>query len=66
MAAALDAVAAAGHYADGSRPGVAGAPLPNILLIPGTSPVAHLRDNVTGAGLASRVERRTPGPLRCG
>jgi pyridoxine 4-dehydrogenase len=25
---------------------------PNILLIPGTSSVAHLRDNVTGAGLA--------------
>jgi aryl-alcohol dehydrogenase-like predicted oxidoreductase len=25
---------------------------PNILLIPGTSSVAHLRENVTGAGLA--------------
>ena len=25
---------------------------PNILLIPGTSSVAHLRDNVTGAALA--------------
>ena len=25
---------------------------PNILLIPGTSSVAHLRDNVTGAGLS--------------
>jgi aryl-alcohol dehydrogenase-like predicted oxidoreductase len=24
---------------------------PNILLIPGTSSVAHLRENVTGAGL---------------
>ena len=24
---------------------------PNILLIPGASAVAHLRDNVTGAGL---------------
>jgi aryl-alcohol dehydrogenase-like predicted oxidoreductase len=24
---------------------------PNILLIPGTSSVAHLRDNVAGAGL---------------
>ncbi len=25
---------------------------PNILLIPGTSSVAHLRENITGAGLA--------------
>ncbi len=25
---------------------------PNILLIPGTSSVAHLRENVAGAGLA--------------
>ena len=25
---------------------------PNILLIPGTSSIAHLRDNVAGAGLA--------------
>jgi pyridoxine 4-dehydrogenase len=29
---------------------------PNILLIPGTSSVAHLRDNVTGAGLSLSVE----------
>jgi pyridoxine 4-dehydrogenase len=29
---------------------------PNILLIPGTSSVAHLRENVTGAGLALSEE----------
>jgi pyridoxine 4-dehydrogenase len=26
--------------------------MPNILLIPGTSSVAHLRENVAGAGLS--------------
>jgi pyridoxine 4-dehydrogenase len=29
---------------------------PNILLIPGTSSVAHLRENITGAGLSLSVE----------
>ena len=29
---------------------------PNILLIPGTSSVAHLRENITGAGLALSEE----------
>ncbi|MFF4473520.1 aldo/keto reductase family oxidoreductase [Streptomyces sp. NPDC001599] len=32
---------------------------PNILLIPGTSSVAHLRENVTGAGLALSDEELT-------
>jgi len=32
---------------------------PNILLIPGTSSVAHLRDNVAGAALALSGEELT-------
>jgi aryl-alcohol dehydrogenase-like predicted oxidoreductase len=52
---ALQAVAARLHatprQSDGRRAGAAAAALPNILLIPGTSSVAHLRENVAGAAL---------------
>lgn len=38
---------------------------PNVLLIPGTSSIAHLRDNINGARLAvHRRRRRRPRPDR--
>jgi len=53
---AVVAAASAAVWRPGFRPmsdriGGAASTSPNILLIPGTSSVAHLRENVVGAGL---------------